>query len=993
MIPLKLELTNFLSYRETAVLDFNSIHTACISGANGAGKSTILDAMTWAIFGKSRVKSDDDLVNKLSVLDGEGAEIKLTFALEGNVYRIIRQKRLRKAPVLELQIEAGEANWKSLTESKGRETQVAIEKLLRMNYDTFINASFLLQGQADEFTTKSPGRRKEILADLLGVSEWDIYKDAATEQRKLVEGQLALSDARLQEIEAELAEEEERKTAVATAEAALDTVAEKLALQEQILQQMRRAETAVQQQKELVNNLANSLMREERKLAQVQQRQAQLQQEMAGYEAVLGQREQIEADFLAWQTAENEVRDWRAKESEFNRLQREKQPYQLRISKEKSRLEQQLAHLAKQAASVATAGEEQARVEQQMVWGQNRFAELTAELATIAAQETAYHEARSRLQALESERQLWQQELNQLQKRARQVKQMREEQTAVRQNQQAAAEALSAVTARLAVLLEQRQRHSLALADKHNLEARQPSLKEEMGKLKGRIDQLKQEEGSECPLCGQPLSVEHRQKVLADLEAGGKMLGDEYRTNQKQVSELTTEIAQLEVAIKETPHVERDQQTQQQRLAQAEARLAEIDRVVAEWEAGDEERLTELEKLVADESAVIAQKQVVMALETAVQQKQILEKERQQVQRDTANAEARLQEIKRLLTAWENEGKKEKAKIKTRLETEEYEIEARQALTVLEEQETEVGYDAVAHEAARQRRDNLAEAPNRQQELKQAEAAVKPLAEALADVEKQRVEQEQTAVDLRQQQEMATVQLAGMTADIGDLMAIEDEVNALREEESLAHRRVAVAQNRLDVLDDLRAQRKQLRQKRQEVQLLIKRLKLLEEACGRNGVQALLIEYAIPDIEDRANELLGRLTGGEMQVRFQTQKQLKSRDAVAETLDIQISDRSGERPYENFSGGEQFRVNFAIRLALSQILAKRAGARLQTLVIDEGFGSQDPNGRQRLVEAIHAIQDDNARILVITHIDELRDAFPTRIEVEKRPSGSMLMVM
>jgi exonuclease SbcC len=178
-----------------------------------------------------------------------------------------------------------------------------------------------------------------------------------------------------------------------------------------------------------------------------------------------------------------------------------------------------------------------------------------------------------------------------------------------------------------------------------------------------------------------------------------------------------------------------------------------------------------------------------------------------------------------------------------------------------------------------------------------------------------------------------------------------------------------------------------------ETKLLIQRLRLLEKACGRDGVQALLIEQAVPDIEDRANELLERLTGGEMQVRFQTQKQLKSRDAVAETLDIQISDRSGERPYENFSGGEQFRVNFAIRLALSQILAKRAGARLQTLVIDEGFGSQDPNGRQRLVEAIHTIQDDFARILVITHIDELRDAFPTRIEVEKRPSGSAITVI
>jgi exonuclease SbcC len=274
----------------------------------------------------------------------------------------------------------------------------------------------------------------------------------------------------------------------------------------------------------------------------------------------------------------------------------------------------------------------------------------------------------------------------------------------------------------------------------------------------------------------------------------------------------------------------------------------------------------------------------------------------------------------------------------------------------------------------------------------QAQAAVKPLAEALADVEKQAKEQEQTVTDLRQQQEIAVAQLTGLTADIGDLAAMEDEVNSLREEQSQAHRRVAVAQNRLDVLDDLRAQRKEIRQDRQEVNLLIKRLKLLEEAFGRNGVQALLIEHAIPDIEDRANELLDRLTGGEMQVRFQTQKQLKSRDAVAETLDIQISDRSGERPYENFSGGEQFRVNFAIRLSLSQILAKRAGARLQTLVIDEGFGSQDPNGRQRLVESIHAIQDDFARILVITHIDELRDAFPTRIEVEKRPTGSAISI-
>ncbi|MDV7391756.1 AAA family ATPase, partial [Arthrospira platensis SPKY1] len=62
MIPRKLEITNFLSYRATAVLDFDGVHLACIAGPNGAGKSGILDAITWALFGQSRSRSDDDLI-------------------------------------------------------------------------------------------------------------------------------------------------------------------------------------------------------------------------------------------------------------------------------------------------------------------------------------------------------------------------------------------------------------------------------------------------------------------------------------------------------------------------------------------------------------------------------------------------------------------------------------------------------------------------------------------------------------------------------------------------------------------------------------------------------------------------------------------------------------------------------------------------------------------------------------------------------------------
>jgi exonuclease SbcC len=85
-------------------------------------------------------------------------------------------------------------------------------------------------------------------------------------------------------------------------------------------------------------------------------------------------------------------------------------------------------------------------------------------------------------------------------------------------------------------------------------------------------------------------------------------------------------------------------------------------------------------------------------------------------------------------------------------------------------------------------------------------------------------------------------------------------------------------------------------------------------------------------------------------------------------------------------------VNFALRIALSKLLARRAGASLQTLVIDEGFGSQDDQGRERIVEAIRAIQHEFELILVITHLTDLKDAFPTRIEVFKTPAGSTISV-
>jgi exonuclease SbcC len=167
----------------------------------------------------------------------------------------------------------------------------------------------------------------------------------------------------------------------------------------------------------------------------------------------------------------------------------------------------------------------------------------------------------------------------------------------------------------------------------------------------------------------------------------------------------------------------------------------------------------------------------------------------------------------------------------------------------------------------------------------------------------------------------------------------------------------------------------------------------LTMAFGKKGIQAMIIESAVPEIEEEANKILDKMTDGRMSVQFPTQRDAKTgKGKVMETLDIEIADEVGTRSYEMYSGGEAFRVNFAVRIALSKLLARRAGTQLQSLVIDEGFGSQDGQGREKLVGAIHSIQDDFEKILVITHIEELKDEFPMRINIIKTGSGSHIVL-
>lgn len=168
----------------------------------------------------------------------------------------------------------------------------------------------------------------------------------------------------------------------------------------------------------------------------------------------------------------------------------------------------------------------------------------------------------------------------------------------------------------------------------------------------------------------------------------------------------------------------------------------------------------------------------------------------------------------------------------------------------------------------------------------------------------------------------------------------------------------------------------------------------LATAFSKKGIQAMIIDQAIPAIEEEANLLLGKITGGKMKVKIETKRAKKGeKEELIETLDIIISDQLGSRPYEMFSGGEAFRINFALRIALSRLLSQRAGAKLQFLAIDEGFGMLDRAGLDDIVMAINSIRDDFAKILIVSHLEELKELFSTQILVRRQETGSEIEVI
>lgn len=206
MRPLRLELRNFACYRQPAVIEFNELPSAlfAITGPTGSGKSMILDAIIYALYGQTPRLGSRGME---ALMGPEGADmlVQLTFRVNGeDTYRVTRQAtRKSKSVATEVRIDrqldpAGA--WAQLDDSeKVKDANAKLAELVGLDYDGFIRAVMLPQGAFDEFLRGDSAKRRKLLSTLLGLDLVERVRSEASQLSNTAKAMVTALQERLSE--------------------------------------------------------------------------------------------------------------------------------------------------------------------------------------------------------------------------------------------------------------------------------------------------------------------------------------------------------------------------------------------------------------------------------------------------------------------------------------------------------------------------------------------------------------------------------------------------------------------------------------------------------------------------------------------------------------------------------------------------------------------------------------------------------------------------
>ena len=1000
MVPVKLSLHNFMSYADgVEPLDFRHIHTASLVGMNGHGKSALLDAITWALWGKAR--SDTDSLVRMGAGD---MRVELEFELEGALYRVTRSRSLagsRPHSMLGFFVRSsGDGSWQALNGESIRETERKIVKALRMDYDTFINSAFILQGRADEFTVKSPAERKRVLAEILGLGIYDELEALARDRAKEERGRVRAIDEGLDATATQVAHKEEYQREVRRLQDELEAVNQEVELLEHEKSELSDLRALILSKESRLKELDRGLgALSEESVRYGHQIEGQ-ERRVAEIEKLLAERAVVLESYQEYSKAKDRDDELSRTQSHHNSLKQTKSDLERMIDRKRHELEIERNNVASQLQRLYDEKKECERITEE----QDKILEGYDELMRTKTMLASLDETSSRLRQVEAQRNALEgavkDEKHRLQIRVNSLRERYDEmrrRITVAERLESDRAGMIARLKSLSEMEKERERvREEGLEGKsklESLEAASVRLKEETSRKEKSTSLIV--DATHCPLCGGELHEAERENVRRNyvdelLALQAELAGNIQQTKECKARisdlreryielgkklqdkvEMEKKLAEISVAAEQAHEARSEMESAGRELSEMESMLME-GRFSADEKASLEQLFQEIEKLGYDENYHLKIRSKADELQTFQLKKSELD-----------SAVARIVSIADRLPAPQERLRDIEEALKTRS----YVQEEDDKLKEVEDSLLRLNYRQDVHQRVKEELSHLSWVQEKKVLLDQAQRSIQVERELLDRMRSDREEVEKRSDQLKCERDALEADLkdgAGTLDRLGKLDGLLKE----RHEASLALREgLGISKEKLEGCLRLERQYQAKLKEREEANYKGAIYDELSAAFGKKGIQAIIIENVIPILEREANAILSRMTDNRMHITFETQREKKGSTGVVETLDIRISDELGTRSYELYSGGEAFRVNFAIRIALSKLLAERAGARLRALIIDEGFGTQDGEGRERLVEALRAIEKDFDKIIVVTHIPELKDAFPARIEVQKSPEG------
>jgi|GEM_PF-1773471 exonuclease SbcC len=224
--------------------------------------------------------------------------------------------------------------------------------------------------------------------------------------------------------------------------------------------------------------------------------------------------------------------------------------------------------------------------------------------------------------------------------------------------------------------------------------------------------------------------------------------------------------------------------------------------------------------------------------------------------------------------------------------------------------------------------------------------------------------------------------------------ALSEKLAELREQRVEAETTLKHLAEQIELINKAKAELKVLKENIATKTAAIPIYTILEEAFGKDGIPTAILRDLVPEVEDEASKLLRELSNGRMAIDFRFGR-TTGRGTQTDELIIEAEDGTGKHPVTRYSGGERMRINLALRLGISEVIAIRSGykGKIETLIIDEGLGALDEEGRQATIEILRQLRQRFRKILVISHVEDVKEAFETKLVISKDTKGQSVVEM